>query len=45
MAAPAPQGHRVQVRLYAEDPAQDYRPSSGTLTAVAFPKISAPKPG
>ena len=30
-------GASIQVRLYAEDPALDYRPSSGTLTAVAFP--------
>ncbi|MDF8331738.1 urea carboxylase [Novosphingobium cyanobacteriorum] len=35
--AAAPSGHSVQVRLYAEDPALDYRPTSGTLTAVAFP--------
>lgn len=36
--APAePSGHAVQVRLYAEDPALDYRPTSGTLTAVTFP--------
>jgi urea carboxylase len=34
---PLPQGHSVQVRLYAEDPALDYRPTSGTLTAVEFP--------
>ncbi|WP_375197006.1 urea carboxylase [Sphingobium sp.] len=34
---PRPHGHSVQVRLYAEDPALDYRPTSGTLTAVAFP--------
>ncbi|AMK17053.1 MULTISPECIES: urea carboxylase [Sphingobium] len=34
---PRPQGHAVQVRLYAEDPALDYRPTSGTLTAVDFP--------
>ncbi len=32
-----PKGHSVQVRLYAEDPAHDYRPTSGTLTAVQFP--------
>ncbi len=32
-----PKGHSVQVRLYAEDPAHDYRPTSGTLTAVTFP--------
>lgn len=36
--APMPQGHSVQVRLYAEDPALDYRPTSGTLTAVHFPQ-------
>jgi len=34
---PQPHGHSVQVRLYAEDPALDYRPTSGTLTAVEFP--------
>ena len=34
---PAPQGHAVQVRLYAEDPTLDYRPTSGTLTVVDFP--------
>jgi urea carboxylase len=36
-APSVPQGHAVQVRLYAEDPALDYRPTSGTLTALAFP--------
>lgn len=35
--APAPKGHSVQVRLYAEDPALDYRPTTGTLTNVVFP--------
>ncbi|MFO6428996.1 urea carboxylase [Erythrobacter sp. W302b] len=35
--APKPQGHSVQVRLYAEDPAMDYRPTTGTLVNVAFP--------
>ena len=35
--APEPQGHSVQVRLYAEDPALDYRPTTGTLVNVAFP--------
>ncbi|MFY7743999.1 MAG: urea carboxylase [Erythrobacter sp.] len=37
--APAPEtrGHSLQVRLYAEDPAMDYRPTTGTLTNVAFP--------
>ena len=32
-----PQGASIQVRLYAEDPAQDYRPSSGLLTEAVFP--------
>jgi len=36
-APPVPSGHAVQVRLYAEDPALDYRPTLGTLTAVHFP--------
>ncbi|MEE2060868.1 urea carboxylase [Rhodococcus artemisiae] len=30
-------GHAVEARLYAEDPGQDYRPSSGLLTHVEFP--------
>ncbi len=34
---PVTRGHAVQVRVYAEDPALDYRPTSGTLTAVEFP--------
>jgi urea carboxylase len=37
-APPMPRGHAVQVRLYAEDPALDYRPTTGTLTAVSFPE-------
>ncbi len=40
--APTAKGHSVQVRLYAEDPAMDYRPTTGTLVNVAFPdKIRA----
>ncbi|TAD81526.1 MAG: urea carboxylase, partial [Sphingomonadales bacterium] len=35
--APTPKGHSVQVRLYAEDPAADYRPTTGTLVNVQFP--------
>ncbi len=31
-----PQGHSIQVRLYAEDPARNFRPSSGLLTEVKF---------
>ena len=30
-------GHAVEARVYAEDPTRDYRPSTGTLTAVGFP--------
>ena len=30
-------GHAVEARIYAEDPARDYRPSTGTITAVSFP--------
>jgi 3-methylcrotonyl-CoA carboxylase alpha subunit len=28
---PAPQGHAVEVRLYAEEPEQDFRPATGRL--------------
>jgi urea carboxylase len=35
---PAPKGASIQVRLYAEDPAENYRPSSGRLIEVAFPQ-------
>lgn len=35
---PAPKGWSIQARLYAEDPAVDFRPASGTLTDVAFPE-------
>jgi urea carboxylase len=34
---PEPKGAAIQARLYAENPAQDFRPSSGLLTEVAFP--------
>jgi len=34
---PQPNGHAVQVRLYAEDPALDYRPTTGTITDLHFP--------
>ncbi|MGV9456425.1 urea carboxylase [Streptomyces sp. NPDC003635] len=34
---PAPTGHAVEARVYAEDPSRDHRPSAGLLTRVAFP--------
>ncbi len=35
----APQGHAIQVRVYAEDPSRDFKPSSGLLTEVALPDV------
>src|SRR5258708_25275486 len=31
------QGHAIEARLYAEDPARDFGPSAGLLTEVSFP--------
>jgi urea carboxylase len=33
----SPKGASIQVRLYAEDPGRDFRPSSGQLSHVAWP--------
>lgn len=33
---PEPKGASIQVRVYAEDPARDFRPSSGLLTEVEW---------
>ena len=32
-----PRGHAIQARLYAEDPAKNFQPSTGLLTEVGFP--------
>jgi len=35
-----PRGHAVQVRIYAEDPYQNFQPSPGLLSKVSFPEKS-----
>ena len=35
---PAPKGHAIEARLYAEAPHAGFRPSAGRLTDVAFPE-------
>ncbi|MEV3990532.1 biotin carboxylase N-terminal domain-containing protein [Streptomyces sp. NPDC049837] len=35
--SPAPEGHAVEARLYAEDPAGDWAPQSGVLHALEIP--------
>lgn len=37
-AALAPQGHAIQVRVYAEDPAKDFQPCAGLLSKVHWPQ-------
>ena len=36
-ADPVSSGHAIEVRLYAEDPAADYQPQSGVLSAFEVP--------
>jgi urea carboxylase len=35
---PPPTGAAIEARVYAEDPARDFQPATGTLTHVHFPK-------
>ncbi len=37
---PAGHGHAIEVRLYAEDPAADWQPQSGTLHRVHVPGVT-----
>ena len=37
-AALSPSGHAMQVRIYAEDPAMDFRPCAGLLSSVSWPQ-------
>ncbi|WP_238815608.1 biotin carboxylase N-terminal domain-containing protein [Nocardia brasiliensis] len=36
---PAMRGHSIEVRLYAEDPAQDWQPQSGTVHRLDIPLV------
>ncbi|MFC4585473.1 acetyl/propionyl/methylcrotonyl-CoA carboxylase subunit alpha [Sphaerisporangium corydalis] len=38
---PEPEGHAIEVRLYAEDPAHDWRPQNGTLRLFDVPGVDA----
>ena len=40
LAAPTPRGVAIEVRIYAEDPAHQFRPSAGLLTHVRFDPMS-----
>lgn len=38
---PAPRGHAIEARLYAEDPAGGWTPQTGVMHALEFPDASA----
>ncbi|MFC6887211.1 MULTISPECIES: acetyl/propionyl/methylcrotonyl-CoA carboxylase subunit alpha [Actinomadura] len=38
---PRPEGHAIEVRLYAEDPAADWRPQAGTLRTFEVPGVDS----
>ncbi|HET6530150.1 MAG TPA: biotin carboxylase N-terminal domain-containing protein [Actinoplanes sp.] len=38
---PAMTGHAIEARLYAEDPADDWRPQSGTVVTFEVPEVTA----
>jgi acyl-CoA carboxylase subunit alpha len=45
---PVPGGHAIEARLYAEDPADAYRPASGTVHELRIPDVGTrfgPPPG
>ncbi|WP_109529166.1 MULTISPECIES: acetyl/propionyl/methylcrotonyl-CoA carboxylase subunit alpha [Nocardia] len=37
--APALRGHSIEVRLYAEDPATEWQPQSGTVHSIEIPQV------
>ncbi|MET7770765.1 biotin carboxylase N-terminal domain-containing protein [Nocardia sp. NPDC005366] len=38
---PATRGHSIEVRLYAEDPAAQWQPQSGTVHRIDIPQVAA----
>lgn len=40
-SVPLPQGHAIQARVYAEDPARNFQPCAGLLSAVTLPSTGS----